>query len=133
MVEQTPEEIHERIVETVRQAILRRLRAPIRKNYLYTPEKGVDLEIDMFVILNNIFCIFEIKTGTKEAKARKQLRMHQSCITNLQNDLSSEGLFFSTVRTFLVSWKEDKVVNTITNKEIHVTEFLENQIPFLLQ
>lgn len=54
-------------------------------------------------------------------------------MTYLQNEMSAQGLFFTEIKTFWVSWKESKVVNTTTDKEIHITEFLANPVPFLLQ
>ena len=131
--EQTASEVHENIIETVRQAILRRINVTAIANHKYAIEEGDFFEIDLIALIDNKLCIFEIKTGKKLKKAIKQLKMHKSCMTYLQNEMNAQGLFFSEVKTFWVSWKEEKVVNTSTNREIHIAEFLENPLPFLLQ
>lgn len=127
------EEAHEEISNTIRNAILKKVSTVALRNYTYDPDRGVDLEVDLLVLLNYQLCLFEIKTGSKERKARKQLQMHKTCMINLQNKLSAKGLLFTEVKTFWVSWNKEKVVNTITNKEVHIADFLENPIPFLLE
>ena len=130
---ETPEEVHDDIIETIKEAIRKQVRITFRKNYVYNLDRDVAFEIDLIVLLNQHLYIFEIKTGIRERKARKQLQIHKSGLKLLQNKLSAKGLFFSEIKTFWVSWKEEKVVNTITNKETHLAEFLNNPLPFLLK
>lgn len=69
--EPTPEETHENIIEQIENAILRQVNASTIVNHKYMVEKEVFFEMDLLALFDNKLYIFEIKTGTKEKKARK--------------------------------------------------------------
>src|SRR3989338_1000598 len=108
MAEQTPEEIHENLVELVMKAIIQKTNVVAITNHRYSILEGTVYEIDLIVLIDNKLCIFEIKTGIKKKKALKQLNMHKDCMDHLQNEMSAQGIFFSEIRTFWVSQKDGK-------------------------
>jgi len=124
---------HEQLVEQVKIAIQRNTQARLIKNFRYALEEA-EFEIDLLVLIEFTLCIIEAKVGVKERKARKQLAAHKSCILFQQPILQQkQNLMFSKVKTFWISLKERKVVETETNEEMEFYSFLENPIVFLMK
>ena len=123
-------EEHENVIKEIKKKIKKVYpKARIFENYEYLFE-GNYFYIDLLISIDFTLFIFEIKTGSKEKKARKQLDFHKKAISILQKDLSIRDILFSKIQTLWVSVKESKIVNTETNKEIYYDNFLANPIFF---
>ncbi len=112
---------HDEIINQIEEAILKNTKAETRANFNYTMEKRSDVfSIDLVVLINFKLFLFEIKSGNKETKARKQLNFHKKAFINSQKQgyPLKRNLLFSEVIILWVSYENQKIINTETNKEI---------------
>lgn len=129
------EEKHEKIIKEIEEAILKVTKAKTTINFDYkVSNKDTILSVDLIVLIDFKIILFEIKSGIKERKARKQLLFHKKAFINSQNKgFPIRNVFFSEIKTFWVSYQNRKVVNTETNKAIEYTGFINNPLTFLLK
>lgn len=91
--------------------------------------------IDLLIQVNYMVCIFELKSGSKIRKAKKQLKFHKDTLlrNRLLFSISKKLEPFSEVKTFYVSEKNNFIVNLENEEEcVFNPTFLQNPIKFLL-
>ena len=93
--------------------------------------------IDLILLLENrkrgVLFVFEVKTGSKEAKARKQLQAHKSLLLSSRNELAwVEDFDFDTVEIYWISEEQNRIVNMESQHEVAFNPtFLEDPFLFL--
>lgn len=129
------EEKHEGIIDEIKKAIFKKTKANITDNFCYSIEKRKEIfYIDLLVLISFTLILFEIKTGVKEKRARKQLAFHKKAFINSQKRcLPIKNIFFGKIKTFWVSYENKKIVNTKTNEEIEYTTFINDPLSFILK
>ncbi len=91
--------------------------------------------VDLLIQLNHIVCIFELKSGSKIRKAKKQLKFHKD--TLLRNrylfSISKKLEPFSEVKIFYVPERDNIIINLENGEEcVFNPTFLQNPVKFLL-
>lgn len=127
------EDKHDEIIEEIKVAIIKTNKARIWKNFnysLYT--NGEIYQIDLVVLIDFNLIIFEIKTGIKEKKARKQLEFHKKAFIEAQSKIKPiKNIQFSKIQIFWVTYEDEKIVNLETNEEMKYINFINDPLSFL--
>jgi len=132
-------------LESEHDLIVQRISSSIKKTnkkiriftpFIYSPQRKSNLcEIDLAAFISNKICIFEIKSGSKENKAKKQLEFHKKQISVLRLRIANKyNLVFSAIKSFWVANEYNIIVNIETNEQIVFDPTLiENPLEFLLR
>ncbi len=129
------EEEHDKIIEEIISSFKQKTKITAEKNFTYRIKgKPQEYQVDLLILIGFKLFIFEIKTGKKERKAKKQLDFHKKYIENNQQKIFTiYNLAFSEVNTLRVSKKEDKIINMNLKEETTFTSFLNDPLSFLIK
>lgn len=130
------EEDHQEIINKLREIIEKLSKTnKVYSSFKYKPfkKKYEDAEIDILAIIGCDLYLFEVKSGSKENKAKEQLNFHKEQLINLKNILSLRNkISFSEVRLFRISGRDNIIENVETNEQMAFDPtFLENPLGFL--
>ena len=127
---------HELAINNIKNSIYKfDKKAELYSNFIYNIKKKGRCEIDLLIYSKNNLFVFEIKSGTKEEKARKQLKFHKIQLVNLKYNLAMKYRFqFENIKFFWIPLKYNLIVNIDNNEQIAFNPtFLENPLLFLLK
>ena len=126
---------HEEIIKEIKEAILKYTKTLVLNNFGYSIEERKEIySIDILVLIGFKLFLFEVKTGTKEKKARKQLEFHKNSFMKSQKiSLPIKNIFFTEIKTFWVAYEKDKIINIETNEETTYINFINDPLSFLLK
>ena len=137
------EELMEKIIHALKEgARLERVKIQFlrgnAKFIVVRKSSKVEIVVDVVLLLENVksdtLFIFELKSGSKEKKAHKQLVAYSSLILASKEDIAmSEMIRFSRICSCWISEKENRIVIISEGKEQSLSEFFEFPFMFLLQ